>query len=223
MADGNWWLAGERPGLRRNRLAQNRNPADDGRGGSPWTEPKGSRKRINRGGLYYNLGGDDPVAVLRSIVQTASLPAGLDRESLLLAVLERETLMPTALGDGIAIPHPRSPLLSREEDERVARLLSAPPDTLRGPGPQTGLRPFPDPLGGHPKPSVHPVRAFVPLPAHGFPGSSGGQAIPGGAGRMGGPGGGVVEAGLRRDPGDGEALRPPGPGSRVRTPCPGKP
>ncbi len=81
---------------------------------------EGLAKRINRGGVYYNLGGDDPVAVLRSIVQTASLPAGLDRESLLLAVLERETLMPTALGDGIAIPHPRSPLLSREEDERVA-------------------------------------------------------------------------------------------------------
>jgi hypothetical protein len=44
----------------------------------------------NRGGVYYNIEGANPVAVLRDIVQTVSLPKNLDRETLLQAVLERE-------------------------------------------------------------------------------------------------------------------------------------
>mgnify|MGYP001296028034 CR=1 FL=1 len=76
--------------------------------------------RIGRGGVYDGIEGDDPVAVLRSLSETVDLPPGLDRESLLVALLDREALMSTALGDGIAVPHPREPLVREEVDERVA-------------------------------------------------------------------------------------------------------
>lgn len=81
---------------------------------------EGLAERVARGGVYYNIEDENPVAALRDIVLHISLPKSLDRETLLAAVLEREALSSTALGDGIAVPHPRTPLLSEVAEERVA-------------------------------------------------------------------------------------------------------
>lgn len=78
---------------------------------------------IERGGVYYNIGGATPPEALGEAAQALALPKGMDRESLLRAVLEREALMPTAIGNGIAIPHPRNPLFSDEALQRVAVLF----------------------------------------------------------------------------------------------------
>jgi nitrogen PTS system EIIA component len=75
---------------------------------------------IDRGGVYYNIGGSSPVEALSEATKAMVLPKGLDRESLLTAILEREALMPTALGHGIAIPHPRNSMLSDATAQRVA-------------------------------------------------------------------------------------------------------
>jgi PTS system nitrogen regulatory IIA component len=77
-------------------------------------------KLIDRGGVYYNIGGSSPVEALSEATKAMALPKGLDRESLLTAILEREALMPTALGHGIAIPHPRNSMLSDLSAQRVA-------------------------------------------------------------------------------------------------------
>jgi len=75
---------------------------------------------VDRGGVYYNIGGSNPVEALNEATKAMSLPKGLDRESLLTAILEREALMPTALGHGVAIPHPRNSMLKDPSDQRVA-------------------------------------------------------------------------------------------------------
>lgn len=75
---------------------------------------------IERGGVYYNIGGANPVEALNEATKAMSLPKGLDRENLLTAILEREALMPTALGHGVAIPHPRNTMLVDPESQRVA-------------------------------------------------------------------------------------------------------
>jgi nitrogen PTS system EIIA component len=75
---------------------------------------------VDRGGVYYNIGGANPVEALNEATKAISLPKGLERESLLTAILEREALMPTALGHGVAIPHPRNTLLKDAESQRVA-------------------------------------------------------------------------------------------------------
>lgn len=75
---------------------------------------------VGRGGVYYNIAGSTSAEVLSEAVKAMSLPKGLDRGKLLTAVLERESLMPTALGNGIAIPHPRSPMVGDPEAQRVA-------------------------------------------------------------------------------------------------------
>lgn len=74
---------------------------------------------IERGGVFFNVRGDSPEAVIKELVGTARLPGTLDKEALLKAILERESLMPTAVGYGIAIPHPRNPMLSDPADERI--------------------------------------------------------------------------------------------------------
>ena len=84
------------------------------------SDPLSLSALIQRGGVYYNIAGTNPVEVLKEAAKTISLDKDIDRDDLLKAVLEREALMPTAIGNGIAIPHPRNPLISDEALQRVA-------------------------------------------------------------------------------------------------------
>ena len=63
------------------------------------------------GGIFYRLAGKDKPAVLRSVVEVLRLPDKVDREFLLQVLLAREALESTAIGDGIAIPHVRNPIV----------------------------------------------------------------------------------------------------------------
>lgn len=74
---------------------------------------------IERGGVFFNVRGESPQEAIRELIQAARLPAGLDKEALLKAVLERESLMTTAMGEGIAIPHPRTPMIPDQGEERI--------------------------------------------------------------------------------------------------------
>ena len=66
---------------------------------------------LDEGGIYYDIAGDDPQTVLRNIVSLIKLPPEMDAEFLLQVLLAREALGTTAIGDGIAIPHVRNPIL----------------------------------------------------------------------------------------------------------------
>jgi PTS system nitrogen regulatory IIA component len=63
------------------------------------------------GGIWYDLSGDTPELALREVVSRLHLPPGLDPEFLLQTLLAREALGSTALGNGIAIPHVRNPIV----------------------------------------------------------------------------------------------------------------
>ncbi len=66
---------------------------------------------LNAGGIFYGLRGDDKATVLRAIVNSLAVPSDTDRESLAQLLLAREALGSTAIGEGIAIPHVRRPIL----------------------------------------------------------------------------------------------------------------
>jgi PTS system nitrogen regulatory IIA component len=56
------------------------------------------------------LAGKDKDAVLRELVDIVARAPGMPgREALLQAIIERETLMPTGIGNAIAIPHCKDP------------------------------------------------------------------------------------------------------------------
>jgi PTS system nitrogen regulatory IIA component len=66
---------------------------------------------LRAGGIFYGLRGDDKAAVLSAIVNSLTLPPNSDRKSLAQLLLAREALGSTAIGEGIAIPHVRRPIL----------------------------------------------------------------------------------------------------------------
>lgn len=66
---------------------------------------------VARGGIIYRLGGENPASVLREIVSRLLLPAEFDRDFLQQVLLARESLGSTAIGNGIAIPHVRNPVI----------------------------------------------------------------------------------------------------------------
>ncbi len=66
---------------------------------------------LQAGGVFYRLSGTDKPSVLRSVVENLRLPEEVNREFLLQVLQAREDLEPTALGDGIAIPHVRNPVV----------------------------------------------------------------------------------------------------------------
>lgn len=67
------------------------------------------------GGIYYRVAGTDRDSVLRSVVELLRLPDQVDREFLLQVLLAREALGSTGIGDGIAIPHARNPIVLNVE------------------------------------------------------------------------------------------------------------
>jgi PTS system nitrogen regulatory IIA component len=66
---------------------------------------------LQAGGIFYRLGGADKEAVLRAVVEHMRLPDEVDRDFLLRVLLAREALQSTGIGDGIAIPHVRNPIV----------------------------------------------------------------------------------------------------------------
>ena len=66
---------------------------------------------LEAGGIHCRVTGSDKLAVLRNLVGLLKLPSQQDPEFLLQVLLAREALGTTAIGDGIAIPHVRNPIL----------------------------------------------------------------------------------------------------------------
>lgn len=66
---------------------------------------------LQAGGVFYRVGGTDKETVLRAVVETLRLPEEVDRDFLLRVLLAREALESTGIGDGIAIPHVRNPIV----------------------------------------------------------------------------------------------------------------
>jgi PTS system nitrogen regulatory IIA component len=66
---------------------------------------------LKAGGIHYRVGGVDKATVLRQVVEMIRLPSEVDREFLHEVLMAREALGSTAIGDGIAIPHVRNPVI----------------------------------------------------------------------------------------------------------------
>jgi PTS system nitrogen regulatory IIA component len=66
---------------------------------------------IQAGGIFYRLDGSDKESILRSLVEHLRLPEEVDRGFLLQVLLAREALGTTAVGEGVAIPHVRNPMV----------------------------------------------------------------------------------------------------------------
>ena len=68
---------------------------------------------IASGGVFHGLPGSDKETVLRHLVARMPLPADVEPDFLHGVLMAREALGTTAIGEGVAVPHPRSPILLR--------------------------------------------------------------------------------------------------------------
>jgi nitrogen PTS system EIIA component len=66
---------------------------------------------VKRGGIHYRVGGKDKSSAIASVVEMMNLPSEVDKEFLYSVLLAREALASTGIGDGIAIPHVRNPIV----------------------------------------------------------------------------------------------------------------
>lgn len=66
---------------------------------------------VEAGGIFYRLEGHNKETALRSVVNIMKLPPDMDRDLLLRVLLARESMASTGIGDGIAIPHVRNPIV----------------------------------------------------------------------------------------------------------------
>lgn len=83
-----------------------------------FTEPEGNEgqppslgRALQAGGIFYRVDGKTKPTVLRAVVDILRLPDEVDREFLYEVLLARESLGSTGIGDGIAIPHVRNPVV----------------------------------------------------------------------------------------------------------------
>jgi nitrogen PTS system EIIA component len=75
---------------------------------------------LKAGGVNYGVSGTDKSSVLDSIVHTLHLPNETDRAFLYQVLLSRESLGSTGIGDGIAIPHVRNPIVLQIPDSMIS-------------------------------------------------------------------------------------------------------
>lgn len=66
---------------------------------------------LESGGIFYRIEGTTREKVLADTVEHLRLPDEVDRDYLYRVLLAREKIASTAVGDGIALPHPRNPML----------------------------------------------------------------------------------------------------------------
>ena len=66
---------------------------------------------VKAGGIYYDIPGDSREEALKAIVELLPLPQKTNKNLLLEMFIAREKLTSTAVGDGIAMPHVRNPVV----------------------------------------------------------------------------------------------------------------
>lgn len=88
--------------------------------GSAAEKPVTVLNSLQNGGIFYNIEGVDVQAILTNAVDKITLPSYLDRNEILSRLITRERLASTGVGNGIAFPHPREPVIKDNDDESVS-------------------------------------------------------------------------------------------------------
>lgn len=79
----------------------------------------GLRAALERGGIHAGVSGTRRDEVLLAVSRLPGIPEGVDRDLLHQLLVAREVLTSTGIGGGIALPHPRDPLVLRVAEPHV--------------------------------------------------------------------------------------------------------
>jgi PTS system nitrogen regulatory IIA component len=82
---------------------------------------------LARGGIFYDIPGRTREEVLEAVSKLSGIPPGVDRRLLYQLLVCREALASTGVGEGIAMPHPRDPVVVRVDEPVVLLCFLAQP------------------------------------------------------------------------------------------------
>ena len=88
---------------------------------------------IHKGGVFFNVGGETPEEIYKKVTELMNLPEQISNESVYEALCAREKIMSTAVGNGIALPHARAPIVKNEDDQRIAVVYLDKPIDMKAP------------------------------------------------------------------------------------------
>jgi nitrogen PTS system EIIA component len=82
---------------------------------------------LSLGGVHEGVAAADRAAAIRAVVERLPLSPGADPDMLVEVMLAREAAGSTAVGDGIAIPHVRAPIVQHGAEPAIALCTLAQP------------------------------------------------------------------------------------------------
>ena len=88
---------------------------------------------IHRGGVFKNVEGSTPQEIYSKVCKMIDLPEGLTSDDVYNALCAREVVLSTAVGNGIALPHARSPIMKNESEQRICVVYLKNPIDMKAP------------------------------------------------------------------------------------------
>lgn len=76
-------------------------------------------KLIHQGGIFYDIEGSSPQEIYSKVSNLIDLPDGITSEQVYNALCAREQVLSTAVGNGIALPHARTPIMKSDKDQKI--------------------------------------------------------------------------------------------------------
>ncbi|MBQ6781366.1 MAG: PTS sugar transporter subunit IIA [Treponema sp.] len=75
---------------------------------------------IKKGGVFKEVEGTSPSEVYEHISELVSLPDYISSAEFVDALCQREQVLSTAVGNGIAMPHAQASIIKNPEDQKIA-------------------------------------------------------------------------------------------------------
>ncbi|MCQ2573392.1 MAG: PTS sugar transporter subunit IIA [Treponema sp.] len=88
---------------------------------------------IHKGGIFRGVEGTTPEEIYEKVSKMIDLPDSMTSEQVYNALCAREKILSTAVGNGIALPHARSPIMKNEEDQRICIVYPKEPLEMKAP------------------------------------------------------------------------------------------
>ena len=83
-------------------------------------QPVSILELLYKGGFHYRIDGNEMKDVIKNSVRLIPTPPEISKEAIISSLIDREEMMTTAFGHGIAVPHPRVPIITNIESESVS-------------------------------------------------------------------------------------------------------
>ena len=77
---------------------------------------------VERGGVYYDVPGASPREMIDGLIGLMPPIEAVSPEELRRQIMEREAIVSTGVGHGIALPHPRNPVLEGSNEEPLVAI-----------------------------------------------------------------------------------------------------